>query len=68
MYMQFANAPAGTRDVNLVVFVESFSNRVMGLLLNSTFWFVKFSIQIRVLGIEYLDSVGEFDPCLDEEH
>ena len=68
MYMQFANAPAGTRDVNLVVFLESFSNRVMGLLLNPTIWFVKFPIQIRVLGIEYLDSVGEFDPCLDEEH
>ena len=68
MYMQFANAPAGTRDVNLVVFLESFSNRVMGLLLNPTIWFVKFPIQIRVLGIEYLDSVGEFDPCLDEEY
>ena len=64
----YANAPAGTRDVNLVGFLESISNRVMGLLLNYTIWFVKFPIQILVLGIEYLGSDGELDPCLEKEH
>ena len=48
------------RDVSLVVFLESISNQVMGVLLDLTIWFVEFPIRIQALGIEYLGSDEEF--------
>ena len=43
------------KDLNLVVFLESISNQVMGVLLDFIIWFVEFPIRIQVLGIKYSD-------------
>ena len=48
------------KDLNLVVFLESISNQVMGVLLDFIIWFVEFPIRIQALGFEYSGSDEEF--------